>query len=200
MHQKFDPLILEKAFIPRQRLILARITNENVIIKSIYLIKSLKNYRKFTYFLCFQIIVFMYNCSKDKTEKLIKQISNLGIWLSSRSNLSANITMQKLGIFHYQPLFTDEQEEVSPSNYQITDVDSFAKFPQTTNSDYKDFQRTSSRIQTGKNVEYSWSRLIGQVMRDAKPSGHYPPNTNDSVIKAALDFQELLHKNKKIRG
>lgn len=142
----------------------------------------------------------MYNWSKDKTEKLTKQISNLGIWLSSRSNLGANITMQKLGIFHYQSLFNDDQEEIRPFNYQITDVDSFVKFSHTNNHEYKDFQRSNNRIHSGRNIECSWSRLIGQVMREAKPSIHYLSNTNDSVIKATCDFQELVHKTKKIRG
>ena len=49
-------------------------------------------------------------------------------------------------------------------------------------------------------ISATTGHLIGDVMRDAKPSGIYPPNTFDPVVKAAYDFQELRHKEKKAKG
>ncbi|XP_011497452.1 PREDICTED: protein SZT2-like isoform X2 [Ceratosolen solmsi marchali] len=172
--QKFNPLILEKTFVPRQRLLLAKIQNQH-------------------------IILYMYNWSKERSEKLIKQVTNLGLWLSSRSNIYSNIIMQKLGIFHHQPIRNYEQEEHNHSQYyHISDMESLAKFPNVGHADNKEWQRISSRAQTGKGaMPFSWNHMMGQVMRDAKPCGQYPPNTTDPVVKAAYDFQELRHKEKK---
>lgn len=144
----------------------------------------------------------MYNWSKERSEKLVKQISSLGLWLSSRSNLHSSITMQKLGIFHHQPARNYDQEEQRNSQYcaQITDMESLAKFPNASQPDSKEWQKVNSRGQ-GKGVGIlPWNQLVGQVMRDAKPSGQYPPNTTDPVVKAAYDFQELRHKDKKYKG
>jgi hypothetical protein len=144
----------------------------------------------------------MYNWSKERSEKLIKQVTNLGLWLSSRSNIYSNIIMQKLGIFHHQPIRNYEQEEHSHSHYyHISDMESLAKFPNVAHADSKEWQRVSNRTQTNKSgMPLSWNQMMAQVMRDAKPCGQYPPNTTDPVVKAAYDFQELRHKEKKSKG
>lgn len=99
--------------------------------------------------------------------------------------------MQKLGIFHHQPLRTYEQREQNESTqFQITDIESLAKFPQA----------SPARIQTAKNTSFSWSHLMGQVMRDAKPNAQSSPTTTDPVVKAAYDFQELRQREKKRKG
>ena len=59
--QKFNPLLLESNFVSRQRILLAEVQSNN-------------------------ITIYMYNWSKEKSEKLIKQTTALGTWLSSRSN------------------------------------------------------------------------------------------------------------------
>ena len=110
--------------------------------------------------------------------------------------------MQKLGIFHHQPLrnYDREDQSMNPQYYQISDMESLAKFPNGTHGD-KEWQRTGNRGQLGKgNIGLPWNQLMGQVMRDAKPSGQYPPNITDPVVKAAYDFQELRHKEKKTKG
>lgn len=142
----------------------------------------------------------MYNWSKERSEKLTKQVTNLGNWLSSRSNLHTSIIMQKLGIFHHQPMHNNyEQEEQNNSQFsQITDMNSLAKFPNTTHTDGKDWQKPRTGSQSG--TMFSRNQFMGQVMRDAKPSGQYPPNITDPVVKAAFDFQELRHKEKKTKG
>lgn len=142
----------------------------------------------------------MYNWSKERSEKLIKQVGNLGYWLSSRSNLHTSIIMQKLGIFYHQPMRNyEQQDEQNNSQYnQITDMNSLAKFPNVSHTEGKDWQKARSGSQSG--IMFSWNQFMGQVMRDAKPSGQYPPNMTDPVVKAAHDFQELRHKEKKIKG
>ena len=133
----------------------------------------------------------MYNWSKERSEKLVKQTTSLGRWLSSRSTLYSNIMMQKLGIFHHQPMRISDQGEQNEAHYfHIMDMESLAKFPQI----------SPIRNPTTKNMAFSWNYLMGQVMRDAKPSAHHPPHTNDPVVKAAYDFQEHRHREKKAKG
>lgn len=146
----------------------------------------------------------MYNWSKERSEKLTKQVTNLGLWLSSRSNLHSGIVMQKLGLFHHQPFKNYDQEDQSntSNSYHIPDMESLAKFPSNAVQTDKEWQRTSSnRSSAGKGgIGLSWRQLMSQVMRDAKPSCQYPSNTNDPVVKAAYDFQEIRHKDKKTKG
>lgn len=78
-------------------------------------------------------------------------------------------------------------------------MESLSKFPNGTQADSKEWQRVNNRGQSGKSMVLSWNQLMGQVMRDAKPSGQYPANTTDPVVKAAYDFQELRHKEKKTK-
>lgn len=142
----------------------------------------------------------MYNWSKEKSEKLIKQTTNLGTWLSSRSSLFTNIIMQKLGIFHHKLTREPQQRENSSQYYQINDMESLAKFPSQSNTDSKDWTRSNNRAQSMKNNAFSWIQMVGQAMRDAKPSAPHPHNTTDAIVKAAYDLQDLRHREKKIKG
>lgn len=148
----------------------------------------------------FQIMIYMYNWSKEKSEKLMKQATSLGTWLSSRSSLFTNINMQKLGIFHHKLTRDLQQREHVSQYYQITDMESLAKFPNQSNIDSKDWTRVSNRAQAVKNSAFSWTQVVGQAMRDAKPSAPYPLNTTDPIVKAAYDLQDLRHREKKIKG
>lgn len=151
--------------------------------------------------LYFQIIIYLYNWSKEKSEKLMKQATSLGTWLSSRSSLFTNINMQKLGIFHHKLTRDSQQREHGSSQYyQITDMESLAKFPSQSNTDSKDWTRSSNRAQAMKNNAFSWTQVVGQAMRDAKPSAPYPLNTSDPIVKAAYDLQDLRHREKRIKG
>ncbi|KAL0121707.1 hypothetical protein PUN28_006892 [Cardiocondyla obscurior] len=170
--QKFNPLISESNFVPRQRILLAEILSD-------------------------YIIIYMYNWSKEKSEKLIKQTTNLGTWLSSRSSLFTNIIMQKLGIFHHKLNQEPQQREQGSQYYQINDMESLAKFPSQSNVD-KDWTRSSNRTQS-KNNAFSWIQMVGQAMRDAKPSASHSHNTTDAIVKAAYDLQDLRHREKKIK-
>ncbi|XP_072752702.1 KICSTOR complex protein SZT2 [Anoplolepis gracilipes] len=171
--QKFNPLISESNFVPRQRILLAEISSDN-------------------------IIIYMYNWSKEKSEKLIKQTTSLGTWLSSRSSLFTNIIMQKLGIFHHKLIREPQQREHSSQFYQINDMENLAKFPTQLNTDNKDWTR-SSRAQSTKNNAFSWTQVVGQAMRDAKPNAPHLHNTTDAIVKAAYDLQDLRHREKKIK-
>ncbi|XP_014480858.1 PREDICTED: protein SZT2-like [Dinoponera quadriceps] len=174
--QKFNPLISESNFVPRQRILLAEVQSDN-------------------------IRIYMYNWSKERSEKLMKQATSLGTWLSSRSSLFTNIIMQKLGIFHHKlTRDSQQQREHGSQYYQITDMESLAKFPSQSNADSKDWTRSSNRAQAQvKNSAFSWSQVVGQAMRDAKPSVSYPLNTTDPIVKAAYDLQDLRHREKKIK-
>ncbi|KAJ8923504.1 hypothetical protein NQ315_010082 [Exocentrus adspersus] len=77
--QKFVPAVLNKSFIPRQKLLWISVESDS-------------------------IIVFTYNWAKDSIDKLISNCSNLGLWLCVRSCFLNSVTSQKLGLFHNQPL------------------------------------------------------------------------------------------------
>lgn len=141
----------------------------------------------------------MYNWSKERSEKLMKQTTNLGTWLSSRSTLYTNIIMQKLGIFHHKLTRDSQQREHSFQYYQITDIESLAKFPSQSNADSKDWTRASNRAQTVKSGAFSWTQVVGQAMRDAKPNTSHSHSTTDPIVKAAYDLQDLRHREKKIK-
>ncbi|KAH0546460.1 KICSTOR complex protein SZT2-like isoform X1 [Cotesia glomerata] len=163
--QKFNPLIQETNFIPRQRLLLAKVQGD-------------------------EFILYMYNWSKERSEKLIKQATNLGAWLSSRSVLLSNVVMQKLGIFHHQPMESFHLRD----ECQISDIESMTKFSVMYNAENTDWSKSSHRLSTGRNVHYP---LVSQVMRDARPNVHYPPNTVDPVVIAVHDLQDLHQRERK---
>ncbi|XP_012282231.1 KICSTOR complex protein SZT2 isoform X2 [Orussus abietinus] len=168
--QRFNPLILESSFVPRQRLLLAKMQCDN-------------------------IVLYIYNWSKERSEKLIKQTTILGTWLSSRSILLSNIIMQKMGITHHQPLRNYQQsEQASFQYYPITDMETLTRFPQALQAD-KDWPHSANRPQVGKVTSLTWDDMIGHLIRDAKP--HHPPNISDPVVKAVYDLQELCRREKK---
>ncbi|XP_024942950.1 KICSTOR complex protein SZT2 isoform X2 [Cephus cinctus] len=171
--QKFNPLILDSKFVPRQRFLLARVQSDN-------------------------IILYMYNWSKERSEILIKQATKLGTWLTSRSSLFSSIIMQKLGVFYHQPMQNYQQgDRGSFQYYQITDMDTLTKFSHALHNDSKEWSKPAGRGQSGKNTNLFFNNSVSQVLRDAKPSPHHSGSVTDPVIKAANDFQELRHQEKK---
>ncbi|CAK9801279.1 KICSTOR complex protein SZT2 [Anthophora quadrimaculata] len=169
--QKFNPLILESNFVSRQRILLAEVRSNN-------------------------ITLYMYNWSKEKSEKLIKQTISLGTWLSSRSNFFTNVIMQKLGIFHHRPNYSREQ--TNSQYYQITDMESLTKFSSASHSDGKDWTRLNNRQQNIKHNQFSWNEVIGQTMRDVKPNSYFH-NNMDPTMKAVCDLQDFRCREKKVK-
>lgn len=74
---KFAPIVINNKFIPRQKILWASINSH-------------------------EVVIYTYNWSKDTTDKLIEQSSNLGLWLTMRGGLLSSMTSQKLGLFHDQ--------------------------------------------------------------------------------------------------
>ena len=139
----------------------------------------------------------MYNWSKEKSEKLFKQITGLGTWLSSRSNFFMNIIMHKLGIFHHRPNLSREQ--TNSHYFQITDMENLTKFVSVPYNDEKDWARFNNKIQNIKHNQFSWNEVIGQTMRDVKPNS-YSHNNIDPIVKAVHDLQDLRCREKKMKG
>ncbi|XP_043514984.1 KICSTOR complex protein SZT2-like isoform X3 [Frieseomelitta varia] len=169
--QKFNPLILESNFVSRQRILLAEVRSDN-------------------------ITLYMYNWSKEKSEKLIKQTIHLGTWLSSRSNFFTNAIMQKLGIFHHRPSFS--REHANSQYLQIMDMESLTKFSAMPHNDGKDWTRLNSRPQNIKHNQFSWNEVIGQTMRDVKPNNYFHSNI-DPTVKAVCDLQDLRSRERKVK-
>lgn len=139
----------------------------------------------------------MYNWSKEKSEKLIKQATNLGIWLSSRSNFFTNVIMQKLGIFYHRPSFS--REHANSQYLQIMDMESLTKFSAVSYNDGKDWSKLNTRSQNIKHNQFSWNEVIGQTMRDVKPNNIFHSSI-DPTVKAVCDLQDLRSREKKIKG
>ena len=78
-----------QVFVPRQRLIIAKVSSKN-------------------------ITFYLYNLSKDCQERLKKQTSNLGQWFTARTSLMGSIVAQKLGLFHNQHFFRPENKTNNP--------------------------------------------------------------------------------------
>ncbi|KAK2589304.1 hypothetical protein KPH14_007855 [Odynerus spinipes] len=168
--QKFNPLILPSDFVPRQRILLAEIQSGN-------------------------ITFYMYNWSKERSEKLIKQTTSLGTWLSSRSQLFTNIIMQKLGIFHHQPTSYYQQGEQSNSQYyQITDMESLTKFPHTSHGENK-----SGSKQHTRNNPLPWTQLVGQAPKETDSNTYHLHDNTDPVVKTAYDLQDFRHRERKAK-
>ncbi|XP_076387408.1 KICSTOR complex protein SZT2 isoform X2 [Megachile rotundata] len=167
--QKFNPLLLESNFVSRQRILLAEVQSNN-------------------------ITIYMYNWSKEKSEKLIKQTTALGTWLSSRSNFLTNVIMHKLGIFHHR--LHPSRDQTNSQYYQIVDIESLTKFSSASHNDGKDWTKANNKTQNMKHNQFSWNEIIGQMMRDVKPNNHFHGNT-DPTIKAVHDLQDLRSREKK---
>lgn len=170
--QKFNPLILDNTnFVSRQRILLAEVQSDN-------------------------ITLYMYNWSKEKSEKLIKQATNLGTWLSSRSNFFTNVIMQKLGIFYHRPSFS--REHANSQYLQIMDMENLTKFSAVSYNDGKDWSKLNTRSQNIKHNQFSWNEVIGQTMRDVKPNSIFH-SCIDPTVKAVCDLQDLRSREKKVK-
>ncbi|XP_047362781.1 KICSTOR complex protein SZT2 isoform X1 [Vespa velutina] len=168
--QKFNPLILPSDFVPRQRILLAEIQSGN-------------------------ITFYMYNWSKERSEKFIKQTTSLGTWLSSRSQLFTNIIMQKLGIFHHQPTSNYQQgEQNNTQYYQITDMESLTKFPHASHGENK-----SSSKQHGRSNPLPWNQLVGQATKETESNVYHLNDDIDPVVKTAYDLQDFRHRERKAK-
>lgn len=140
----------------------------------------------------------MYNWSKEKSEKLIKQTTALGTWLSSRSNFLTNVIMHKLGIFHHQ--LHPSRDQTNSQYFQTVDMESLTKFSSgASHNDGKDWAKFNNRAQNIKHNQFSWNEIIGQMMRDVKPNSHFH-NNDDPTVKAVHDLQDLRCREKKGKG
>lgn len=78
-NQKFIPHILNNVLIPRQKFLWVFVESDS-------------------------ILIYAYNWTKEKFDKLIANCGNLSQWLSVRSCFLQSVTAQKLGIFQNQAL------------------------------------------------------------------------------------------------
>ncbi|XP_026671200.1 KICSTOR complex protein SZT2-like [Ceratina calcarata] len=164
--QKFNPLILDsnfvkEGFLSRQGILIAEVQSDKVTL-------------------------YMYHWSKEKSEKIIKQTTSLGSWLSSRSSFFTNVTMQKLGIFSHRPNHKNSSH--------VIEIEGLTKFEKIG----KDWNKGSSKGQS-MNMKYSWN----EVMRDVKCSDNSYHNSHygnvDPIAKAVNELQELRNKEKKVK-
>ncbi|XP_046683213.1 KICSTOR complex protein SZT2-like isoform X2 [Homalodisca vitripennis] len=110
--QKFSPLLMTTVgetvqFVPRQRFLVAVLTNDKVLL-------------------------YTYNWAKDLIEMLMKQLALLGQWLTARSNVQLGVIQQKMGLFINQPISRKtENQAANPFMNQMADVENLMVFPGT---------------------------------------------------------------------
>lgn len=127
----------------------------------------------------------------------MKQVTNLGTWLSSRSNLYTNIIMQKLGIFHHESFQRYQRRELIHRNEQLPDIENLAKFSLPTRPE----GCNRSNRQTGKHESFSWNQIsYNQGIRTAKPNNTNFHVTTDPIGKAIYELQDLRQRERKNKG
>ncbi|XP_063220375.1 KICSTOR complex protein SZT2-like isoform X2 [Bacillus rossius redtenbacheri] len=181
--QKFPPLIEPESnpvqFVPRQRLCLALLTSQ-------------------------QILVYVYNWSKERVDSLVNQTTALGHWLSARTCLLMSISSQKLGIFHNQEMVTKLQLAKSkqcsnPLMLPYLKVDQLIKF-----NPIGSLQKSSSLhtpVKTSLGGATSNGAALLEVFRDCKSSRSIHrklSSLNADVIGLnAQQLLETLHQDRK---
>lgn len=147
--QKFTPLATN-IFVPRQKILWAFIENDN-------------------------IIIYTYNWTKEKIDKLVSNCTNLGLWLSVRSCFLNSLTAQKLGLFHNQYLARKNfLSSNNPYVCYIGNVEYMRELP-------KDIpRRTIANTNLAKSLD---------VFRDAFQKTNYP--SNDIVVILTIEMREV---------
>lgn len=153
--QKFIPIYTNHIYIPRQKILWILINTDNVTFYS-------------------------YNWTKDNIEKLISDITNLGSWLCVRSCFLNSVTLQKMGLFHNQPL-TRKCYMLGSNPYVniIGDTDHI-----------KDFSRDATRKRQPANL-----LSILEAFRDNFRNSKY--TTWDPVVVFTIEMREMKSVEKK---
>jgi len=99
---QFSPHGCAEMFVPRQILVIARVTKRNL------------------YF-------HFYNLSRDCTDRLVSQSTELGAWFTARSSLLTSIVAQKLGLFHHQTFLRAENQSLSRHIGNVAQVEHLAR-------------------------------------------------------------------------
>lgn len=75
-----------------------------------------------------QVLAYMYNWSKDRVEDLSKLMTQLGVWLCSRSSFLCGAYLQKMSLFHNQPLSRKLKTQVKYGLFSVIDFLIFRAF------------------------------------------------------------------------
>ncbi|KAF4533500.1 hypothetical protein B566_EDAN000985 [Ephemera danica] len=154
-------------FVPRQRLLIATLSDK-------------------------EVTIFTYNWSKDRSENLNKQVSNLGHWLVGRSSLITSIITQKLGLFNNQAFNRQtgdlRKNFIDQSHLTVKEVEQLVKLPATAQ---KEFLAVGRRSNTAPTV------CIQDAFRDVKPSHAALCSSTDSVLCNGQQLLELCIVDKK---
>lgn len=63
-----------------------------------------------------RLVIYVYNLSKECSERLVRLMDNLGAWHSARVALAQSVVLQKAGLFHCQPFFRPRSKEQQELN------------------------------------------------------------------------------------
>lgn len=146
--QRFQPLVVKndadqiKAFIPRQRLLLAFVSPKKVSLYS-------------------------YNCSRDVVDRLSKQVSNLGHWINARSSLAMSIVASKMGLYHNLAFYRGKSKKKGHNVFRGQDylIEPLVKnsSPPTLNS------KNEPNLRPVEPSDPNKGRILDAYLFDAKP-------------------------------
>ncbi|KAL1130343.1 hypothetical protein AAG570_013281 [Ranatra chinensis] len=134
--------------IPRQRFLIALINNN-------------------------EVSLYTYNWAKDHVENLIKSLTQLGLWLSARSNFLTGILTQKMGLFHNQPYTRKSPPQLN--NIEATELESLLMF------------LPSGTI---KKNDYGSLASVHNILHDSKPPS-FRRRSSDPVIANVYQIFEI---------
>lgn len=140
-----------------------------------------------------EILIYMYNWSKERVDKLIVQTNNLGLWLSARTSVLNSIVAQKHGLFQNQML---SRKLAICNNPYLTHInessDHLSKFPLSSsvvNKDWANPRKITTPVPPIQGITLD-------AYRDSLPLLCLHSNESDAVVSYVQEMQELRTRNK----
>lgn len=145
-----------------------------------------------------ELILYTYNWSKERVDKLMVQSNSLGLWMSARSSVLNSIVCQKLGLFQNQPVSRKFLSNNNPYLMHVSEnSDHLNKFPMGAKPGVVNKQQILSHEQ-GISLD---------AYRDSFPYQKLAGRYADSVVAYVQELLELktryrsqLDEKKKLHG
>lgn len=144
-----------------------------------------------------EVILYTYNWSKDRVDKLMIQSNSLGMWMSARSSVLNSVVAQKLGLFQNQAVTRKSMINNNPYLMHVTESsEHLHKFPTGVKSGASNKQ--ASAHDQGISLD---------AYRDSFPYQKPSVRHTDSVLAYVQELLELksryrsqLEEKKKLHG
>lgn len=134
-----------------------------------------------------ELVLYMYNWSKERVDKLMIQGNSLGLWMSARSTVLNSIVAQKMGLFQNQAVSRKSLKNNNPYLMHVVEcADHMQRFPLSGKQSINNKQQGTTQEQ-GISLD---------AFRDSFPyqksSGHY----SDIVVTYVHEMLDLKTRNR----